>query len=118
MLDAPPGAWAYAPGAEVLTPHQRTIPVTAQAPTGLEKHVYHPYMDEGPWTSEVRVGDVPLQVGQMMDYNFDFGDNWHFNVVLERIDPPDPALTEPTILESHGEPPDQYPVYDEGEGWD
>lgn len=32
-------------------------------------------MDEGLWTSEVLIGDVPLQVGQTMTYVFDFGES-------------------------------------------
>jgi len=78
---------------------------------GLLERVHHPYMeDEGPWTDEVLVGDVPLRVGQTMTYVFDFGDWWEFGVTLERIDP-DMVIEEPVVLEKHGEPPDQYGWY-------
>ena len=80
---------------------------------GVESHVNHPYLDEGPWTSEVRVGDVPLQEGQSMTYLYDFGDWWEFKVMLERLDPPDRAMKEPAILEARGEAPQQYPSWDE-----
>lgn len=83
---------------------------------GVWEHVNHPYMDEGPWTDEVRVGDVPLGVGQVMEYLFDFGDNWKFTLALERVDLPDTALQEAVILEAHGEPPEQYPTL-EGDDW-
>ena len=53
---------------------------------GVLERVNHPYMDEGPWTSEVLVGGVPLRVGQAMTYVFDFGDWWEFDVTLERSD--------------------------------
>lgn len=79
---------------------------------GIEENVHHAYMDEGPWTSEVYVGDLPLQVGQTMDYLFDFGDDWHFAVTLERIDPPDATLQQTVILEAHGEAPEQYPSWE------
>ena len=79
---------------------------------GVWEHVNHPYMDEGPWTDEVRVGDVPLGIGQAMEYLFDFGDNWEFIIALERIDPPDAGMHEAVILEAYGEPPEQYPTYE------
>jgi len=82
---------------------------------GLTRHVHHPYMDEGPWTSEVLVGDVPLNVGQTMIYVFDFGDWWEFDVTLERVDP-ELEVEGATVLEAHGEPPEQYPRWDD-EAW-
>lgn len=80
---------------------------------GAKTHANHPYMDDGPWASEVRVGDVPLQEGQSMTYLYDFGDRWEFEVTLERVDPPDRAMKEPAILDARGEAPEQYPVWDE-----
>jgi len=74
---------------------------------GVLERVNHPCMDEGPWTSEVLVGDVPLRVGQTMTYVFDFGDWWEFGVTLERVDP-GMVIEEPVVLEKHGEPPVQY----------
>jgi hypothetical protein len=80
---------------------------------GVETHANHPYMDDGPWASEVRVGDVPLQEGQSMTYLYDFGDQWKFDIALERVDPADPAIKDPTIIEARGEAPEQYPSWDE-----
>jgi hypothetical protein len=74
-------------------------------------------MDEGPWAHEVRVGDLPLQVGQSMTFVYDFGDWWEFGVTLEGIDA-DMKIDGPTVLESHGEPPEQYPDWGAGEDWD
>jgi hypothetical protein len=80
---------------------------------GVEVRVNHPYMDEGPWTSELRVGGVPLQEGQSMRYVYDFGDWWEFDVTLERVDTADTAAADPVILEGRGEAPEQYPRWDE-----
>jgi hypothetical protein len=78
---------------------------------GVSERINHPYMeDEGPWTDEVLVGGVPLQVGQTMTFVFDFGDWWEFGVTLERVDP-NMAIEEPVVLEKHGEPPVQYGWY-------
>lgn len=75
---------------------------------GAFEHVYHPYMDDGPWADDVRIGDLPLDVGQEMTYLYDFGDQWEFNVTLEQIDPADPSVEAPVILEEGGNRPEQY----------
>jgi hypothetical protein len=80
---------------------------------GVETHANHPYMDNGLWASEVRVGDVPLQDGQSMTYLYDFGDRWKFDVTLERVDRADAGSADPIILEGHGEAPKQYSSW----GW-
>jgi len=77
---------------------------------GISERINHPYMDEGPWTSEVLVGDVPLRIGQTMTYVFDFGDWWEFGVTLEHVDP-EMVIEDPAVLEKHGEPPAQYGWY-------
>jgi hypothetical protein len=69
-------------------------------------------MDEGPFTSEMRIGDVPMRAGQTMTFLFDFGDNWEFDVTLEQVDP-DRVTKKAEILESHGEAPEQYPNWEE-----
>jgi len=79
---------------------------------GALRMINHPYMDEGPWASEVMVGGVPLRVGQRMTYLYDFGDNWEFDVTLEQV-APDSAVGKPALLEMHGNPPEQYPRWDE-----
>jgi len=87
--------------------HDHLYEFTYQNRFGVLERVSHPHMDEGPWTSEVLVGDVPLRVGQAMTYVFDFGDWWEFDVTLEQVDP-GMAIEEPLVLEKHGEPPSQY----------
>ena len=74
---------------------------------GVRAKVVHPEM-EGPWADQVTVGSLPLEPGQTMDLHYDFGDDWHFDVKLERIEPPDARLKKPRILESHGKAPKQY----------
>lgn len=82
---------------------------------GSQERVMHSYMEEDPATDEVRVGDLPLQVGHTMEYLFDFGDSWRFDVTLERMEPPDPKLRSPQLLEAHGDAPPQYSTYEEYE---
>jgi hypothetical protein len=82
---------------------------------GVGERVQHPFLEEKPSTDEIRIGDVPLAVGQSMTYLFDFGDGWEFNVTLEQVDPARTPPDEPFIMEARGEPPEQYPIWDEEE---
>ena len=81
---------------------------------GALESINHPYLDEGPWTSDVLVGDVPLRTGQTMTYLYDFGDCWEFDVSLEQVDP-DMVIEDSVILEAYGEPLEQYPSWDDWE---
>ncbi|HEV3255719.1 MAG TPA: hypothetical protein VG013_02445 [Gemmataceae bacterium] len=76
---------------------------------GAMVRVEHPDSGEGPWTDEVGVGELPLEPGQSMTFTYDFGDNWQFDVKLERIEPPGARIKAPRILEKHGKAPEQYP---------
>jgi len=87
--------------------HDHLYEFTYQNRSGVLERVSHPDVEEGPWTSDVLVGDVPLRVGQTMTYVFDFGDWWEFDVTLERVDP-GMGIEKPVVLEKHGEPPEQY----------
>ena len=79
---------------------------------GLVEKIVHPYIEEGLFTSEVAIGDVPLPIGQTMTFLFDFGDNWRFAVTLEGVDT-DKVTPKPRILEKQGKSPEQYPHWDE-----
>ena len=81
-------------------------------PFGAIERINHDFIDEGPWASDVRVGDAPLRVGQKMTYLYDFGDNWEFEVTLEQVDR-DQTIKKLRVLEMHGSPPEQYPNWDE-----
>lgn len=77
---------------------------------GSEKYLYHPYMEEGASSSEARIGDVPIQVGQVLTFLYDFGDQWEFQVTLERVEP-DIDVDSATVIATHGESPEQYPTW-------
>lgn len=82
---------------------------------GVFVEINHPYLEEPPSTDEVAIGEIPLRPGALMEYLFDFGDQWRFDVRLEKIDPPDARIKKPKILEKRGEAPPQYPNLDEDE---
>ncbi|CAB1083374.1 hypothetical protein JY97_01440 [Alkalispirochaeta odontotermitis] len=76
---------------------------------GLRQNINHPFMDdEPPWTDDTRIGEAMIHSASQMTFVYDFGDNWEFDVTLERIDPVDENLKEPKIIKSVGEPPEQY----------
>jgi len=75
---------------------------------GLLRHINHALLEEGPWTRDVRAGDVPLMVGQTMTFLFDFGDQWEFEVTLEAVDTDPAASQAPRVLERRGKAPQQY----------
>jgi hypothetical protein len=88
--------------------HDHLYQFSYQNRFGVDDCVYHPYMDEGPWADEVRIGDLPLGMGQTMTYLYDFGDWWGFAVVLERVDPDDSSVKHPQIVSEGGTRPEQY----------
>ena len=46
-----------------------------------------PHLDDADYfAEEMRVGDVPLLIGDSMVFQYDFGDNWRFKVTLESVD--------------------------------
>jgi hypothetical protein len=95
--------------------HDHLHMFTYRSRFGVEERVYHSFMDEGPWTDEVQVGDTPLKIGQTMAFLYDFGDQWEFEVALERVDD-GMAIEKPVVLEAEGQSPEQYPVWD-GDDW-
>lgn len=72
--------------------------------------------DEGPFADEVKLGECEeLEVNRKIFYLFDFGTEWHFDVVLESIEENATPLKKGNIIESNGEAPQQYPDWDEDE---
>ncbi|MEZ4870538.1 MAG: plasmid pRiA4b ORF-3 family protein [Caldilineaceae bacterium] len=81
---------------------------------GGESYANHPYLEEAPFTSEVRIGDLPLEVGSEMSYLYDFGDHWDFTVTLERIEPRQ-GTPQAQIIATQGDAPEQYYVWSDEE---
>jgi hypothetical protein len=85
---------------------------------GRTVHISHAAIEALPSTGEVDVGEIPLRPGASMEYLFDFGDQWRFDVKLERIDPADDRIKKSKPLEEHGKAPLQYLISGEDEGDD
>lgn len=88
-------------------------------------HLYAFYMDgkrfselsyndprggDGPFADEITLSDCEeLEINRKIFYLFDFGTEWHFDVVLESIETDAQPLKEGKIIESKGDAPEQYP---------
>jgi len=75
---------------------------------GSVQEIKHFYMDEPPYAHETTIGELGLQSGQGLVFHYDFGDDWRFRIVVDRIDPNAPCTRRPKQLKTHGEAPPQY----------
>jgi hypothetical protein len=79
---------------------------------GLSIQACHPYLERSPSTDSLKIADLSLEVGSVMEYLFDFGDNWEFQLLLEEVTPDTrPGYGE--IIGSKGKAPEQYPDWGE-----
>jgi len=76
---------------------------------GAEVSVEHPYVEDA-WmnTDEYSIGNLPLVEGQSMLFLYDYGASWHFDVKLEKVEPPNPRMKKTRVVESHGTAPKEY----------
>jgi hypothetical protein len=71
--------------------------------------VNHPAVtDADLHTDEFAIGYLPVEEGQAIPFDYDFGADWQFTVTLEKIAPPNPEITQPIIVESRGKAPAEY----------
>lgn len=62
---------------------------------------------------EVVLAELTLYEGLSFEFIYDFGDSWHFHVMVKRIIPGHMEGSEMTVVK--GANPEQYPSYDEEE---
>ncbi len=74
-----------------------------------------PDIGDEPDTIDQIIGEIPIQIGTSMKFEYDFGENWVFEILLEKINPVDKEMDFPNVIEEYGEPPSQYPNWDEDE---
>jgi hypothetical protein len=86
---------------------------------GSQVRVVCPYINDAEaWTDEYSIGYLPLAEGQSMQFKYDYGTGWRFDVKLEKVAPPNPRMKKPRVVESHGEPPKEYgDDDDDSEDW-
>jgi hypothetical protein len=82
---------------------ERDLPVTGQHQLSYP-HINRLYL-------LVRASGLTY-IGGTAKEPLDYGDSWTFDVTLEGVDP-DMAIEGPVILETHGQPPEQCPSWDD-----
>jgi hypothetical protein len=85
---------------------------TYRDPLGRTVEATHPYYEDGLPADTLEMGQLPIEPGDSLSLQYDFGDSWRFKVQFERIDPPGSVKKLPKVLESHGKAPEQYPDAD------
>jgi hypothetical protein len=79
------------------------------APDGRFLTVSHPFgVHSEMSTNELAIGHLPLNLGDWMRFLFDFGDEWLFDVELEKIDQKNSKYNKATLVKSKGRAPRQY----------
>ena len=80
----------------------------------VEVNSPNPY-DDAPFTTDKFIGKLPINIGSWMKFLYDFGDNWVFHILLEEIRQKSKKLKYPKVIDKYGEPPEQYPYWDDDE---
>lgn len=116
--------------------HDHLDQFTLKTPSGHTLEITHPAYGGGLFshgselqTDQVRIGSLPISEGSVMEYLFDFGDCWRFQLQLETIERTAPETSSKgfakirrqassrrsagEIIEAHGPAPEQYPDYDD-----
>ncbi|MEM6502740.1 MAG: hypothetical protein AAF685_12985 [Cyanobacteria bacterium P01_C01_bin.89] len=74
----------------------------------------HPAVARGDrHTGNTALGELELTQGSQLEFLFDFGDCWEFDVVVHDILTPPPPTADPEITMAFGEAPPQYPDWDD-----
>jgi len=76
----------------------------------------HPGAREGPFATDITLRESGLPEKGLINFVYDYGDDWRFVLRLEGIAAPDKRSRRPKVIESEGRPPVQYPDL-EAEGW-
>ena len=62
---------------------------------------------EDDYADEVTLGEARLFPRQLVEFRYDFGDNWRFDVLVEKLDASD-TVAKPALLAKEGKAPRQY----------
>ena len=90
------------------------VDVEFVARDGHPVRVEHPHISEAEmYTDEIAVGELPLNERQSMQFQYDFGADWQFEVQLEKIETAGAKISKPTIVASRGKAPAEYECDDE-----
>ena len=86
---------------------------------GEKVHVVCPLIEDAEeFADEIRLGDLPLGAGDEFKFVYDFGDNWEFKLVIEKVgETAAHHAAAAEIIERSGDSPEQYATEDD-DGWE
>jgi len=86
---------------------------------GITERIVHSFVDSEyeMYTDEYAVAELALYEGMEIIFNFDFGDDWRFLMIVESFVDNDLSSIEPKVIEQYGTPPEQYPDFDSDWGF-
>lgn len=64
---------------------------------------------------QAKANQIFYDIGKKWLFLFDYGDDWHFIIELERIEQAENDKRYPLVIESVGDAPPQYEEYDESD---
>jgi len=77
---------------------------------GYNETYTHPEIDDddagNPNSADFTLKSLFLNAGSTMDFTYDFGDNWQFEIICEKVD--NVKSKKPRIIEKKGKAPEQY----------
>jgi hypothetical protein len=76
------------------------------SPTGETIQYTHFAMNEGVPADQTTLGEVPFRLRQKSAFQYDFGEDWRFDILIEAMDPR--ASRSIKLIESQGKAPKQY----------
>src|SRR6185436_20666486 len=76
--------------------------------TGQKRIYLNSYCDDGESAGDITLCETGLAEKSDLRFRFDFGDDWRFNLRLEKIGPRAKGVKDGQVLESKGKAPKQY----------
>jgi hypothetical protein len=77
---------------------------------GIAQVIADPRCGEYLDACEIQIGDIDILPGDLIEFHYDFGDDWKFKVQIEKLDP-ELKIKKPTVIEKEGRAPKQYSYY-------
>lgn len=77
---------------------------------GIAQVIADPRCGEHLDACEIQIGDIDILLGDLIEFRYDFGDDWKFKVQIEKIDP-ELKIKKPMVIEKEGKAPKQYVYY-------
>ncbi len=75
---------------------------------GITVSYSHPYTEDIPSTTDKKLGEIDLKIGDTFEFIYDFGSNWEFRITFEDLKPLPTTYTKPYVVAKSGKAPEQY----------